>query len=111
MGKLLSYDGYTRADALADCCGISSDTREVCQLALDSDDEGLKAFALEQLEDAQAALLACERWGCECHGWDRVARDVIGHAITNEMQRLAELDELEADAKCHGGACACNQCV
>lgn len=101
------------ADLASDACGLSSDTREVAQLALDSDDAALRLYTLDQLEEAQSALLFCERFGCELHGWDRVARDAIRHAIRQEHARLEAADEAHADAQ--GPSCCnaagCSSCL
>lgn len=108
------HDGYTLSDLRADACGISSETREVAQLALDSDDDALRSYTLDQIEEAQDALLFCARFGCDQHGWDRLARDVIGHAIREEHARLEAADEAHADGHgpdcCHS-ASGCSSCA
>lgn len=95
-----------------DFCGVSSDTVAVCKLALECDDS-LPDSSLDELEAAQDALLFCARYGCECHGWDRVARQALDHAIRAEHARLEAADEAEADAR--GPSCCnaagCSSCL
>lgn len=102
----LAYDCYEAGDE----CGVSSETAEVVKLAVEGSDEDLAAYTLQQLEEAQLALRACRRWGCDNHGSDRHAFGALEHAISNEMARLEELDQAEADARQHGGACGCGDC-
>jgi hypothetical protein len=102
----------TLYSALGDFCGISLETADVCKLALECD-ESLSDCSLDELEAAHDALLACQRWQCDCHANERHALDALDHAIRAEHARLEAADETEADAQ--GPSCCnaagCSSCL
>lgn len=87
-----SLDGHSRRDAEADLCFADDIALRVLELAADGDDAALRAMPLSDLDDAQAALSRCERFGCAAHsccGAERIRiRDAQRHVFYADRPEL-----------------------